>query len=409
MPKLAANAVPSYRLHKQSGQAIVTLSGKDFCLGQYNTPESHAKYNRLIAEWLANGRQLGADETDFTICDVLAGFWRHAETYYRKPDGSPTSELKNYRDALGPVRRLYADTPANRFGPLALQAVRDEMIRQGWCRTYINKQIIRVRSVFKWAVGTEMVAPSVYQGLAAVPGLRAGRTTARESAPVKPVPEDVVAATLPFLSRQIAAMAQLQLVTGMRPGEVCAMRRGDIDTNGPIWVYQPTSHKTSHHGHERFVFLGPKAQEILTPFMFRGSQAHLFSPAEAEAERRAARSAMRKTPASCGHRSGANRKRNPRKRPGAFYSAISYAHAVRKACIRANKEREETGQSDAKSGAMLPRWHPHQLRHTAATRLRREFGLEAAQVILGHRTLTVTQVYAEKNIAAARSVVAIAG
>jgi hypothetical protein len=29
MPKLKTNQVPSYRLHKQSRQAIVTLSGKD--------------------------------------------------------------------------------------------------------------------------------------------------------------------------------------------------------------------------------------------------------------------------------------------------------------------------------------------------------------------------------------------
>jgi len=46
---------------------------------------------------------------------------------------------------------------------------------------------------------------------------------------------------------------------------------------------------------------------------------------------------------------------------------------------------------------MIDRWHPHQLRHNAATQLRKEYGLEAAQVILGHKTITVTQVYAEKN------------
>jgi hypothetical protein len=34
MPRLTNNRVPSYRLHKQSGQAIVTLGGKDHLLGQ---------------------------------------------------------------------------------------------------------------------------------------------------------------------------------------------------------------------------------------------------------------------------------------------------------------------------------------------------------------------------------------
>jgi site-specific recombinase XerC len=54
-------------------------------------------------------------------------------------------------------------------------------------------------------------------------------------------------------------------------------------------------------------------------------------------------------------------------------------------------------------------WSPHQLRHNAATSLRKQFGLEAAQVILGHRTLTVTQVYAEKNVQAAMRVMSEVG
>ena len=49
---------PSYRLHKPSGQAVVTLNGKDFYLGKHGTPESRAEYDRFLAEWLAAGRQL---------------------------------------------------------------------------------------------------------------------------------------------------------------------------------------------------------------------------------------------------------------------------------------------------------------------------------------------------------------
>ena len=45
------------------------------------------------------------------------------------------------------------------------------------------------------------------------------------------------------------------------------------------------------------------------------------------------------------------------------------------------------------------RWSPNQLRHAAATEIRREFGLEAAQVILGHSQANVTQVYAERDLA----------
>jgi hypothetical protein len=52
--------VPSYRLHKPSGNAVVTLAGKDIYLGTYNCPESREAYDRRIGEWLASGRQAPA-------------------------------------------------------------------------------------------------------------------------------------------------------------------------------------------------------------------------------------------------------------------------------------------------------------------------------------------------------------
>jgi integrase len=55
------------------------------------------------------------------------------------------------------------------------------------------------------------------------------------------------------------------------------------------------------------------------------------------------------------------------------------------------------------------RWHPHQLRHTVATRIRQRFGLDAAQVVLGHSELGTTQVYAERNSEAARDVMKAIG
>jgi len=45
----------------------------------------------------------------------------------------------------------------------------------------------------------------------------------------------------------------------------------------------------------------------------------------------------------------------------------------------------------------LEGWSPNQLRHSAATEIRLRFGLEAAQVALGHSKAEVTQVYAERD------------
>lgn len=75
------------------------------------------------------------------------------------------------------------------------------------------------------------------------------------------------------------------------------------------------------------------------------------------------------------------RKSEPAKRPGKKYDVGNYYHAIRRACERAN----------------LDKWHPNQLRHSAATRLRREFGVEMARIILGHKTAFTTEMYAETD------------
>jgi hypothetical protein len=140
VPKLKSNAVRSYRLHKQSGQAIVTLSGRDHLLGAHATEESREKYNRLIAQWIAGGRRpldLGkTTEVGLTMSEGIVAFWGHAQEYYRHLDGTQTSELGVLRYALGPLRRLYGRTPAAAFTPRCLNpcnpaaARRTEKVRE---------------------------------------------------------------------------------------------------------------------------------------------------------------------------------------------------------------------------------------------------------------------------------------
>ena len=62
MPKLKEGQLPKYRLHKQSGQAIVTLGGRDFLLGKHGSAASRQEYRRLTAEWLAS-HQIAAPPT----------------------------------------------------------------------------------------------------------------------------------------------------------------------------------------------------------------------------------------------------------------------------------------------------------------------------------------------------------
>ena len=174
MPRLK-KSLPTYRKHKQSGQAIVTLSGRDFLLGPHGTDLSKREYDRVVGEWQRNGRRLPKSAEDVAVKEVLSAFWLHAEKYYRRPDGGPSHELKNLRDALRPLKRLYAERPAVEFGSLALQALMAEMVKVGWARTHINRQVGRVKLVFRWAASQELVPASIYHALISVPGLKAGR------------------------------------------------------------------------------------------------------------------------------------------------------------------------------------------------------------------------------------------
>jgi integrase len=416
MPKLNQQ-VPRYCLHEPTGQAYVRLEGRQIYLGRWSAAPaapSRQEYDRTIQEWMAAGRRLAAPAHPITIAEVIVRFRQHARGYYRRPDGGPSSEVANFDQAIRPLIKLYSNIAAADFGPLKLEAVRNAMVTTGWARTTINHQVARLKMVFKWAVSRELIAAAVYQALATIPGLRMGRTEASEPEPVKPVPTEHVAAALPFLARPVAAMVQLQLLTGMRPGEVCMMRTADVDTTGKLWLYRPPRHKTQHHGHQRTIYLGPKAQEVIRPFLRPELLGYLFSPAEAAREQREKRSQARTTPAHLGNRPGTNCKRHPKRQPGERYNVDAYRRAIARACDQANPP-PTTADFLAGEAAALARWqsehrwHPHQLRHTAATELRRTHGLEAAQVILGHKTLTVTQIYAEKNVDAAMRIMAAIG
>jgi integrase len=386
--------VPKYRHYKPKDLAVVRINGKDFYLGRFGSEESKERYRRLIAASLtaplARSSQVvqSGEDAGLSVTRLVIDYWdRYVVTYYVK-GGRPTSEQDNIRQALRFARRLYGDTPALGFGPLALRTVRESMIAAGRCRTLINKDVNRIRNMFRWAVEHEMIPVAVYQALQTVKALKAGRSAARETAPVKPVPEEVVRATLPFLPAQVAAMVQLQLLTGARPGEIIAIRPIDVDrSHEDGWTYTPASHKTEHHDKLRIIVFGPRAQAILRPWLDRGPHAYCFSPAEAEAVRNAAKRAARMSPMTPSQ-AARQPKTDPARKPSERYNRASYRRAVQRAARKAG----------------VPVWHPHQLRHTRATEVRARYDLETARALLGHGSARVTEGYAERDLGVVRRV-----
>jgi integrase len=398
---------PAYCRHKASGQAVAYVRRKPCYLGVYGSPESHEAYARLVADWRAS--HASAETTPLappaptgpllTINELLLRYFLFAKRYYVDELGGRTHEYDNMRYAAKPLRALFGSTAVREFGPKALKLVRDHLVAENrLCRNVINHRVNRIRRIFKWAVAEELAPAGVYQALQAVTPLMPGRTTARESEGVKSVAQEHVDAILADVAPQVAAMIRLQQLAGMRPQEVVQMRLCDIDRSEEIWIYSPVQHKNRWRGERRRIYLGPQAQAVLAPYLNRPAEQYLVSPREAEAGRNANRRKARRTPMT-----PSQARRRPKPRPKRQkrdrYDVHSYRRAVTYGIAKANKRRSLAGEP------IIPGWSPLQLRHSRATEIRKLYGIEAAQLVLGHKRADVTQVYAERDEARALEII----
>jgi integrase len=380
--------IPAYRLHAPSGQARVILNGKHIYLGRYDSEESRTEYEKLVRKLLTDraASELEARvqiSTDLTVAELAASYLKFARKYYVKR-GRVTPEYDHIHSAVNTVTAKYGHDLITTLGPLKIKAIRSAWESAGLVRGQINKRVGRIRRMIAWGVEEELVPANVLHALKAISGLKKGRTDAPEGRKVLPVPEAWVDAIRSHVSRQVWAMIELQRLCGARPGEIVMVRTIDISMTGRIWEYRPAENKMEHAECDRVIYFGPQAQEILRPWLRSELEAFLFSPREAMAERWANQRSNRKSPVQPSQKN--RRKLRPRRVPADRYSSKSYARVIRNACIKAG----------------VPHWAPNQLRHLVGTKVRREIGLEASQVVLGHAHADVTQIYAERNAELAR-------
>ena len=98
--------IPAYRLHKPTGQAVVRLDGRDIYLGRHDTLESHEKYRRVVAEWLATGLPApvpvnATSAPALSVAEVILAFWKHAQAHYRAPTARPPRSWATSRPPSG--------------------------------------------------------------------------------------------------------------------------------------------------------------------------------------------------------------------------------------------------------------------------------------------------------------------
>ena len=369
---------PGYVLHKASGQAVIRIKGKDYYLGRYGSPESKEKYHRLVAESMVC-KNFGVEKNGISVAEAVVKFLEHAQEYYANGN-----EYTQNVYASRPLIDLYPSLRLADFGIPELEVVRNWWIERKCSRNHINKMVRRVVRMAKWWAGKQLADPSTYHALKCVEPLKKGRCKVYEPNPITPVSDADVDAAIKFMPKVVADMVRLQRLIGCRPGELVQIKPAMVDTSCDVWTITIVDHKNAWRGKDRIIAVGPKAQAILKPYLERGLSEYCFQPKEAMQQRDEARHKARKTPLSCGNKPGTNKRARPRK-DSECYTTGTYGNAIRYACKRAK----------------IDPWSPNQLRHAAATHLRKLEGIEAASVILGHSQLNTTEIYAEKNLQAA--------
>lgn len=237
---------------------------------------------------------------DITLAELVLEFvQRKVSVDYVDAQGNPTSEYRCFSRDLSPLVRLFGPLAAAELDAPKLEVVQEAMatgswldeaerakrakkkLPIGWCRKSVNKALSRIRALLKFGVRKKLIPAAVLAEAQVVEPLRIGRGKARESAPVVPVELAIVDDTLPDLPPIVADMVRVQLATGMRPGELCAMKVCDFENTGAeVWLYKPKQHKTQYLGHARAIAIGPKAQAILRKYLKTELEAHIFSPQE---------------------------------------------------------------------------------------------------------------------------------
>ncbi len=426
---------PELKTHKPSGRLYLLLDGHRHYLGR-DREKAEEERRRLLAESLLRPAQDGQviDPRRQTVETVTLAYEKAELPRYSK------DQQHRISIALDAVCALYGSTPAEKFDRVRLDAVRGHLLRQPnkrfpgelLSRSYVNSLIGCVQTVWTWLADKGLVPDERAAGIAGMRGLRKG-CGGRELPAVLGVADVYVDRTLPHLNYVVRAMVQVQRLAGLRPAEVCSLRVCDLSRDPSqrirtpggetihameidgvmIWAYAPQQHKTLHLDKPRVVAIGPRAQEVLWPFLEgRKSEDHLFSAAEAMAVRSAEQRALRKTHVQPTQAYKVRRKRRRKREPGKYYKRNSYYHVVAKGIERANQaevERRINAGEEPLTEPWVPHWSPAKLRHTAGTEAAEAFDQHHAQAMLGHTTPDTTATYLDRMFRTAAATAAKLG
>ena len=383
------NIPPKLCRRKNNDTAYTTFNGKRYYLGKWGADSTIAKYNAILADWrLSRKKPVNiVEDRNYRLEELLGAFM---EDYLAKP---VKSDLNAYKLVIDALRLYFPYKLADDFRPTDLETLRtyfsakqERANGQTYyrSRTYINKLIGYVRSIFSWGVGKSIVRFETYQALRFVRPLRKGSTNVPETRKRTVVSDHDLKGVMEYLQPIYRDIIQLLRITGMRPKELCSLRIRDLDRSGDIWIYHPKNHKTEWKGKDRVIAFGERSQSVLKRHLTgRKPTEYIFSPKRVMTERWQIQAQNRKSKVSPYQQARAEW-RKPKKyaRFSPSLETNTIANRLREACKRALSDKK-----------ISRAWTLYELRHTAITEVRLKAGVESAQHFAGHSTIATQDYY----------------
>ncbi|MCL2701792.1 MAG: site-specific integrase [Phycisphaerae bacterium] len=342
----------------------------------------------IVWRWF---RKAEANASVLSVADLVAVYLEHARVYYRRKDGTLTSESTNIEVGTRLLVSKFGTMPADDLTKKHVHELRDIWISEGKAYTTINKYMGFIKRMYHWASDEQdYVSESTFHSVDVVRNLVMWRTEARVPDPVGPADPRSVDAAMEHMPVTLWRMVALHRLAGFRSTELCILRPKHIDRGGDVWVYEPEWSKEEHKRIPRKIHLGPIAQEILAPMLNRPEGEFCFQPEAVQCERWKLQRLHRQTPVQPSQVARGQkkaRKFEPRFDKATYYQAVEYAQN------RAKKSCEG-----------FVEWSPHQLRHSFINGARSLFGAEKARAAGGHASLDATEIYLERDMAAAADV-----
>lgn len=402
-----ASKTPALRYHKQTRRYYIFTGGKRVYLGSHKGTAANRRLEIVasIIEGKPAPVAIASASGGTTLARALADFRLWALTHY-----TDSRAIARFDAVIAAAIAEHGETPADQFDGQGVEDIRNALTNRKpeLARGYINCLIRALKTAFAWMKRRKIVCANTLAEVRQVRALMAGEG-GRETTPIPPVEDWVIEATRRECSRTIRAMIDLQRATGMRPGELCRMRRCDLTTlpsevlpipgqrrtikameaeGVPIWWYVPARHKNLHRGKMRIVPIGPDGQQILKPFLDRAHDNYIFRPAD-----------------------DLSLARQKALRAGPCYDVRAYHNAIVRAVGRANRVRKQAVERAlVPLFVSVPPWSPNQLRHAALEDAADRLDPEHAAAIGGHSaSMRALDAYVQATIKKAASAAAKVG